>query len=315
MANDVDATEPDETSTDDSDGPSGRRNTMATARDRWEAFAADAEPETFAGGADVADLVDDNRVLMIGDSIMASTTSRYGGEACNQLEPQGWAVEVNAETGRFIDFGMQVLDQRLDAGFDVAVVMLGNNYGANPDVFEDGLRDIVDELVDEDDEMPIILYTVTMYRPDRADVNDVVYEVASEHDNIRVIDWDSETAEDPGLLSGDGLHLSELLADELGEAPAGSDGECLDSDFTDDSATSGTGTTLPGQAPYTNPPQNDPQPQWTNPPQNTQPQWTNPPQPTEPPAPEPTSPPEPQPTQPPQVTQPPLPPPPVDSGG
>ncbi|WP_276967339.1 GDSL-type esterase/lipase family protein [Desertimonas flava] len=327
----------DETATDETGGSDAARpNALASARDRWEAFAADADPETFAGGADTADLVDDNRVLMIGDSIMASTSSRYGGEACRQLEPAGWAVEVNAETGRFIDFGMRVLDDRLDAGFDVAVVMLGNNYGANPDVFEDGLRDIVDELIDSDPGMPIILYTVTMYRPDRAEVNDIVYEVAAEHDNIRVIDWETETSEDPSLVGGDGLHLSdsgrarmiELLAEELGDAPDGSTGDCLGSDFTDDSATSGTGTTLPGQAPYTNPPQ------WTNPPQNTRPQPTNPPQtqapqPTEP-QPEPTNPPatnppatNPPPTNPPQTNPPPTnptdppppPPPPPDEGG
>jgi hypothetical protein len=324
----------DETATDETGGSGAARpNALASARDRWEAFAADADPETFAGGADTADLVDDNRVLMIGDSIMASTSSRYGGEACRQLEPAGWAVEVNAETGRFIDFGMRVLDDRLDAGFDVAVVMLGNNYGANPDVFEDGLRDIVDELIDSDPGMPIILYTVTMYRPDRAEVNDIVYEVAAEHDNIRVIDWETETSEDPSLVGGDGLHLSdsgrarmiELLAEELGDAPDGSTGDCLGSDFTDDSATSGTGTTLPGQAPYTNPPQ------WTNPPQNTRPQPTNPPQTTpqtqapQPTEPQPTTP---QPTNPPEPTQPPAPPtqappppppptqaPPVGSGG
>ena len=57
------------------------------------------------------------------------------------------------------------------------------------------------------------------------------------HDNVRVIDWAGETAKDPALLGGDGLHLSDLgrarfaalLADELGRAPGGygTEGECL----------------------------------------------------------------------------------------
>ena len=83
---------------------------------------------------------------MIGDSLMASTARRYGGELCTAVVPDGWDVEVDAETGRFIDFGERVLDRRLDDDFDAAVVMLGNNYGANPDVFRDGLEQIVDDL-------------------------------------------------------------------------------------------------------------------------------------------------------------------------
>ena len=198
---------------------------------------------------------------------MASTARRYGGELCKAVVPDGWDVEVDAETGRFIDFGERVLDRRLDDDFDAAVVMLGNNYGANPDVFRDGLEQIVDDLAPR----PTILYTVTMFEPNRADVNDIIYDVAMAHDNVRVIDWAGETAKDPALLGGDGLHLSDagrarfaaLLADELGRAPGdyGTEGECLSSQFTDDSATSPTGTTLPGQAPA-------PPPMTTAPPSN-----------------------------------------------
>ena len=55
-----------------------------------------------------------NRVLVIGDSIMASTATRYTGYMCDELVPLGWAVEVEAEPSRFIDFGNVVLDKRLD---------------------------------------------------------------------------------------------------------------------------------------------------------------------------------------------------------
>ena len=115
-------------------------------RRAWLAFAADAGSQTFAGGAPARDLVEGNRVIAIGDSLMASTARRYGGELCKAVVPDGWDVEVDAETGRFIDFGERVLDRRLDDDFDAAVVMLGNNYGANPDVFRDGLEQIVDDL-------------------------------------------------------------------------------------------------------------------------------------------------------------------------
>ena len=244
--------------------PSSEPDAVDPARQAWLDQIAQADNDTFAGGAAARDLVDGNRVIAIGDSLMASTARRYGGELCRTLVPDGWDVEVDAETGRFIDFGERVLNRRLDDGFDVAVIMLGNNYGANPGVFHDGLEQIVDELAPR----PTVIYTVTLFRPDRAEVNDIIYDIAMEHDNVRVIDWQGETAKDPGLVGGDGLHLSdrgrarfaELLADELGRAPgsSGHQGECLSSSFTDDSATSGTGPTLPGQAPA-------PPPMTTNP--------------------------------------------------
>ena len=133
---------------------------------------------------------------MIGDSIMASTSRRYGGEMCEELVPRGWEVEIDAETGRFVDFGDRVLDARLDAEWDVAVVMLGNNYGADKAVFEEYLTDIVDRLAPR----PTVLLTVTEFRPDRAEVNEVIYDIAADNDNVRVVDWAGETADDPALV-------------------------------------------------------------------------------------------------------------------
>ena len=52
---------------------------------------------------------------MIGDSIMASTATRYTGYMCDELVPLGWSVDVEAEPSRFIDFGNRVLDRRLES--------------------------------------------------------------------------------------------------------------------------------------------------------------------------------------------------------
>ena len=213
---------------------------VSGARQSWLASVEAADPETYAGGAPTRELVEGERVLMIGDSIMASTSRRYGGEMCEELVPRGWEVEVDAESGRFVDFGERVLDNRLDAGWDVAVVMLGNNYGADKGVFSDYLEDIVDRLAPR----PTVLLTVTEFRPDRADVNDTIYEIAADYDNVRVVDWAAETADEPALVGGDGLHLSDLgraryadlVGRALGRAPGFGEGDCLGSDFTDDSA-------------------------------------------------------------------------------
>ncbi len=58
----------------------------------------------------VAERVNGNRLLVIGDSILASTATRYGKELCEALNPIGWSVEVDAEPGRFIDFGNEVAE-------------------------------------------------------------------------------------------------------------------------------------------------------------------------------------------------------------
>jgi hypothetical protein len=234
----------------DTTAPETTEPPASPARERWLEYSDSVDADTFAGGAPLRDLVDGPRVLMIGDSIMASTSSRYGGEMCKELVPRGWQVEVDAESGRFVDFGDRVLDARLDAVWDVAVVMLGNNYGADKAVFADHLAKIVDRLAPR----PTVLLTVTEFRPDRADVNDTIYDIAAEHDNVRVVDWAGETAADPELVGGDGLHLSDLgraryadlVGRELGRAPGLAEGDCLGSDYTDDSAVS-TGTTQPGQ--------------------------------------------------------------------
>ena len=307
--------------TTEPDDPSESDAEVDPARHEWLDFTEDADPGTFAGGADVADLVDGNRVIMIGDSVMASTASRYGGEMCDSVIEEGWDVEIDAETGRFIDFGEKVLDERLHDDFDVAVIMLGNNYGADPDVYEEHLREIVELL----ESRPIVLSTVSEFQPNRADVNDVIYEIAQDFDNIRVLDWSAETAKYPALTGGDGLHLSDLgrarfadmVAEELGDAPGFGGGNCLQSSFTDDSA--GTGNTGPIEGQVTMPPST--QASNPNPNPNPTPEPTVPnPQPTSPPdtsdgggdttPPAPTDPPPVVTDPPPVVTDPPPPPPP-----
>lgn len=190
----------------------------------------------------VGRLVEGNRLLVIGDSIIASTSPRYGDDMCDRLVPMGWAVEVDAETGQQIDFGRRVLRQRLPAGWDAAVIMLGNNYGGDPQAYADALADLLDDLAPR----PVVLLTVTQFREDRAEVNYVIRSTAAERDNVRVVEWADRTLDDRagGLLSGDGLHLTDagrrelvgMTSQALGRAPAGSEGECLPTRFTNDSA-------------------------------------------------------------------------------
>lgn len=201
----------------------------------------------------IGEQVAGNRLLVIGDSIMAATASRFGREMCDALVPMRWAVEVNAEPGRFVDFGTRVLDRRLDTedgDWDAVAVHLGSNYRGEIEPFEAELSDIVTRVAPR----PMLLFTVTEYRPDWAEVNEVIRSIARDHEHVTLVDWES-VARTPGVLSGDGLHptdagealLVELTAATLGPARVPIEGECLRTDFTDDSAIGrGAGGTTSG---------------------------------------------------------------------
>lgn len=196
-----------------------------------------------------------NRVLMIGDSILASTSSRYGNHMCGAVVPLGWQVQVEAEPSRFVDFGNRVLDKLLptdvatDDDWGAAVVFLGTNYGSNALRYEGELVKILDRLAPR----PTLLLTVTEYRPNYVEVNEVVNRLGAERDNVTVLDWKS-ISETPGILSSDRLHptdtgrrvLAESVAAALGPFPDGI-GDCLRSTFRNDSAVGGNSTTVLGR--------------------------------------------------------------------
>lgn len=204
-----------------------------------------------------------NRVIMIGDSVLAGTAKRYGGEMCAALVPLGWAVEVDAETARFIDFGNVVLAERLSAGWDAAVVFLGNNYGNNPDVY----RLYLDRLVERLAPRPTVLITVSEYRKQQLEVNTIIFEVAAQHPNVVVLDWAASTAANSNFLRDDGLHLSDAgrlglaqnVAGVMGSAPT-PPGSCLGTNFYNDSAgpVDGSTTTVTGNTSTTSPGSGEP---------------------------------------------------------
>jgi hypothetical protein len=216
----------------------------------------------------VGERVTGNRLLMIGDSILASTSRRYTGEMCLGLVPLHWAVEVDAEKSRFIDFGSRVLNARLDPeadlDWDVAAVFLGTNYGGDIAAYTRELDEILGRLAPR----PTLLYTVTEFRPNRADVNEAIRSMLAYYPNVQVIDWATITEADPTLLGADGYHLSPAgisrlvfeTATALGAAATGEGGDCLSSRFTDDSAGTipngggGTPTTTGGTSPKTTTP-------------------------------------------------------------
>lgn len=181
------------------------------------------------------------RILMIGDSILASTSSRYGNEMCDVLVPLGWQVEIEAEASRFAEFGITVLNQRLDAGWDTALVFLGTNFDGNIDAYERDMRQIFDLLTPR----PFVVVTTSLFRSSQNDVNDVIRKLADEYEHVAVLEWE-EIAKNRGVLSDDHVHLSAngravfsaAVARAFGFAPPAT-GACLPSTFRNDSAGAG----------------------------------------------------------------------------
>jgi len=128
--------------------------------------------------------------------------------------------------------------------------LLGNNYREVQDSYRNDLELMVTRLSPN----PVVLLTVTEFKPSRTEVNDVIREMAAKHPNVAVVDWAATTADDPSLTGGDRLHLTnsgrtalaENVALALGEAPK-QPGDCLSTNFEDDSNGPVTGTTAPNQ--------------------------------------------------------------------
>lgn len=158
----------------------------------------------------VGEVAAGNRLLVIGDSILASTAARFDGLFCDVVSDEfGWSVDLHAETGQHLEFADTVIDDRLDppglAEFDVVAMMLGNNYRGNYDEFTQHLETLLEEFAPR----PVVLYTLTEKQPDHARINEYIRWRPYFHPNVIVVDWAAHTAAEPErLLAGDGLHLS-----------------------------------------------------------------------------------------------------------
>jgi hypothetical protein len=170
-----------------------------------------------------------NRLLVIGDSIFESTSRRFGGEMCSALVPLGWRVAVEAKQGELIGFGRTVVRERINEGWDAAVVFLGTNFGGDQVNYERDLTRIVDSLAPR----PTLLLTATLFRDSMKLVNESIRRVASLYPNVSVLDWGTASLQE-GILNRDKIHPTDVgrkvlvasVAASLGNAPK-SPGSCL----------------------------------------------------------------------------------------
>ena len=188
-------------------------------------------------GATLGEKAVGNRVIVIGDSILAGTAARYGNEMCRELSALGWRSVVEAEAGRPASFGREVLRERIYEGWDAAVVFLGSNQSPNLERYRTDMTRIVESLAPR----PTLLLTTTLFRDSQKAVNDVIREVAAAHGNVSLLDWGTASVQE-GVLNADRVHptaagrtfLVKSVASALGPAPTGTGG-CIAAKFEDDS--------------------------------------------------------------------------------
>ena len=188
-------------------------------------------------GAVLGSVAKGNRLLMIGDSIMASISKRYGNEACGLMVPQGWNVALEAEAGQFAEFAGKVLDQRWSEGWDAVVIGLGSNYDGNKDRY----RTAMEKAIARVSPLPILLVNTTEFRSKQAEVNAIIEELVAANENITLLDWRTISAT-RSLRSNDGIHpspdgrvvLATAIARAVGIAPS-APGDCMKVNFQDDS--------------------------------------------------------------------------------
>lgn len=206
----------------------------------------DAPVEPIAGA--IADSVVGYRLLLIGDTLIASTAPRDDGIMCDVISDFGWTLEIAAEPGRFIEFGEQVLDERLEQSdgepWDVAAIMFGNHFDGDLEGFVRQLETMLRRLSPR----PTIVYTLTELNDDALAINEVIRELPRSFPAVVVVDWAAATEAAPDTLldgggpqlTGDGSGLLVMYtAAALGQTPGGErgePGECLPSVFVDDSA-------------------------------------------------------------------------------
>lgn len=199
----------------------------------------------------VGAVAEGNRLLLIGDTALATLTTRQGGIGCETLADFGWETAIEAERGRFLAFATEVLDEvAVDVAepWDVVGLMFGHHADVGPDEFRTSLEEIVDRISPR----PVVLYTVAPVTIDGAlsaeavARNDEIRAVAAERPNVVLIDWsqtiqdeqDIDLVEDGFVPTTAGMErLVVLTAGALGDAPDGAaDGACVEPVFVDDSA-------------------------------------------------------------------------------
>ena len=161
--------------------------------------------------------VRDDRVLVLGDSIVESADPAHDDTIRRQLVPLGWQPIIDGQQGRTTPQGLEVLQRRRRDVHDAVVVLLGHNDAVDPTLYRARMEAIVDELAD----VPLVLLLTNYeFEPGRDRMNDQLRAIDALHDNVELVDWNAVVKATPGAIGPDGLHLTRTGTRALGAALA-----------------------------------------------------------------------------------------------
>lgn len=147
----------------------------------------------------------DARLVLVGDSVTEMLGPGHTDTARQVLGAAGWSVVVDTLVGRSIGHGASTLRARWGEVGDVVVVQLGANDGGDAGVLAQRLGALVAGL---DGVERVVLVGYPEDDPDRAAVNAAILDVALRDPRVVIADWRAVAARNPGLVAGDGLHLT-----------------------------------------------------------------------------------------------------------
>ena len=218
-------TAPDSGATGDTTGavaPTGPDPVAQAVEDVLGGQAAISRP---VGDDGRAPEVTDDRVFILGDSIIESAGPTHYDTIRRELAPLGWEAIIDAQSGRTTPEGLAALSRRGRDVHDVVVVLLGHNDAIDPTAYRERIETLVSGLRD----VPLVLL-LTNYEFERGRdrMNDQLRVIGALHDNVELVDWNAVAGATDGAIGPDGLHLTRTgaralaatIAVSLGVAPA-----------------------------------------------------------------------------------------------
>ena len=150
-------------------------------------------------GATVSSRPIDNRIFAVGDSVLQGAAT-FLPDALPD-----WSIDTDTRVGRFTPEGAAVIARNSPRIGQVVVISLGNNYGGDRLGFADQVDGILKQLASV---RHVLWLTVSEFRANRVEVNDVLRAAARTHPNLTLVDWTPLWLAAPELTASDRLHLT-----------------------------------------------------------------------------------------------------------
>lgn len=208
----------------------------------------------------VGDAVEGDRVLLVGDSMLASAAPPADIRVCDALTLFGWDVEMDTTLdGSDLSFVDEILDARLpstddesddenddenvdeNVDWDVVGLFIGNQLPSDELAVAE-FTEVLDGAIARVSPRPLVVYTVTETDAIRRRINEVVRERDVQHTNVVLIDWAELGGDAADVIRADGIGLGDdglkrfalFTAQQMGQAPVDQDGDCLQPQFGPD---------------------------------------------------------------------------------